>query len=402
MVLPRVVGLMVVAALAGCERGDGTGDGEGPRRRSGASFRLAHEPVLSIGVGGGDEAHELFGVSGAARLADGSIVVGERWGLRVQRFGPTGVHLWSRGQLGDGPGDFHYVELLTPCTSARSVVAHDGYGARITVFDGDGRLVRAYPFAFQGQMPYEITCTPGGRLVFSGWGKERAAEAGPYRTAADMAFADSSLVTVLREDIPGEDRLATVGSDGTVGGDAPGIWSRRLIFAAADSGVWLGTGDDYEIEFLDWTGTTTRRIRWDGQGRTVTDEHIDAYRENLRDSVARGLDLNPNVPAALQDPRDWRVRFAEEWERNRAALPSTFPAYADLLLGDDGVLWIRDYPRPGEQGEWFTLSGDGERTRSLRLPPGARLEDIGRDWALVSWRDALDVERLAVPALVEH
>jgi len=98
---------VAVAALAGCERGDGPGDEEGPRKRSGASFRLADEPVLSIGVRGEDEAHELFGVSGAARLADGSIVVGERWGLRVQRFGPTGEHLWSRGQLGDGPGDFH-------------------------------------------------------------------------------------------------------------------------------------------------------------------------------------------------------------------------------------------------------------------------------------------------------
>ena len=88
---------------------------------------------------------------------------------------------------------------------------------------------------------------------------------------------------------------------------------------------------------------------------------------------------------------------AGSWETDRGTSTS-----ADLLLGDDGVLWIRDYPRPGEHGEWFSLSGDGERTRSLRLPPGARLEDIGPHWALVSWRDALDVERLAVYALVQN
>ena len=362
-------------------------------------LRLSEEPTLSIGVAAGREEYELFEVSGAARLSDGSIVVYESGAFRVQRFGPDGEHLWSRGQEGEGPGDFQqFAELLVPCTSEQSIVIHDQYNRRITVFDGEGELLRAYAFSFQGVQPYAITCAPGGRFVVSGWGKERPTEPGPYHTTADMAFADSSVVTILAEDIPGEDRLATANRDGILTGSAPGVWGRRLMFGATDSGIWLGRGDDYEVEFLDWNGTTTGRIRWEGPDLAVTQEHVDAYREELHDLYSSGMDWGHRVAG---DGRDWRVRYEARWERDREALPSAFPAYNELLLAEDGALWIQDYPRPGESAGWRAFDEGGEWVRSLALPAGARLLDIGADWALVHTRDDLDVERLAVHALVE-
>ncbi len=95
------------------------------------------------------------------------------------------------------------------------------------------------------------------------------------------------------------------------------------------------------------------------------------------------------------------MRFEERWERDLGALPSTFPAYGRLLLGDDGVLWVQDYPRPGQSAAWRAFDGGGEEIRSLVLPAEARLLDIGADWALVRTRDEHDVERLAVHVLVE-
>ena len=363
-------------------------------------MRLSEEPTLSIGVAGGQEEHELFEVSGAARLADGSIVVYERGAYRVQRFGPDGEHLWSRGKAGDGPGDFQlFAELLVPCAREQSVVIHDRYNQRFAVFDGDGRLLAAYPFSFQGAQPRGITCAPGGRLVVSGLGKEHPTEPGPYQTTADMAFADSSAVTLLREDVPGEDRLATADEYG-MSGSEPGIWGRKLTFAPTDSGTWLGRGDDYELEFVDWTGRTTRRIRWEGPDLAVTQRHIDAYREELRERFESGRQ-DVFIPEPFRDPRDWRVRFEERWERDLAVLPSSFPAYGRLLLGDDGVLWVQDYPRPGQSAEWRAFDDGGEEFRSLLLPAETRLLDIGADWALVRIRDEHDVERLAVHALVE-
>ena len=47
-------------------------------------------------------------------------------------------------------------------------------------------------------------------------------------------------------------------------------------------------------------------------------------------------------------------------------------------------------------------SDEGERTRSLILPPGIVLLDIGADWVLVTYRDEMDVERVALYAMVEN
>ncbi len=254
------------------------------RRAIATTVRLSDQPTLSIGVVGGQEAHELFDVSGAARLADGSIVIYESGAFRVQRFGPDGEHLWSRGKAGEGPGDFQpFAELLVPCAGEQSIVIHDQYNLRLTVFDGGGQLLAAYPFTFQGVQPREITCAPGGRFVVSGWGKERPTELGPYHTSADMAYADSSVVTILREDVPGEDRLKTDG------GSEPGIWGRKLTFAPTDSGTWLGRGDDYELEFveLDRTDHASDPLAGSGPGGDAT-----AYRR-VPGGTARAIRERP-------------------------------------------------------------------------------------------------------------
>ena len=89
-----------------------------------------------MGLIGGQEEYELFEVSGAARLADGSIVVYESGAFRVQKFGLDGEHMWSGGKVGEGPGDFQpFAELLVPCVSEQSVVIHDQYNKSLTVFD---------------------------------------------------------------------------------------------------------------------------------------------------------------------------------------------------------------------------------------------------------------------------
>ncbi len=400
-----VHGLLVLAAtLAGCEPGERTEPVDDPGRvGTSAMFRLADEPMVSIGVTGGQEEQELFEVAGAARLADGSIVVYESGAFRLQKFGPDGEHVWSRGQPGEGPGDFaNFAQLLVPCASEQTIMIYEIYNLRTTVFDGEGTLLRTFPLEFQGSSAYDITCAPGGRLVFSGWGHERPSEPGPYRTTADMAFADGSEVAILREGVPAEDRLATANSAGILTGSAPGIWSRKLRFAATDEGVWLGTGDDYEMEFVDWTGTTTRTMRWEGPELTVTQMRVDAYREAVSDSFARGLDFRARTNPGQVGSSDWQQRFERRWERDQEALPPAFPAYDRVVLGDDGVLWIEDFPRPGEPSEWFVLDEDGQRTRSLTVPPGITLLDIGADWVLVTYRDEMDVERVALYSLVEN
>ena len=81
---------------------------------------MSVEPLLSIGLVEGANEYLFAGINGGALLADGSVVVSDRAHFRIQKFGPDGEHLWSRGREGEGPGEFEYV--LGP--GCRSTPAH--------------------------------------------------------------------------------------------------------------------------------------------------------------------------------------------------------------------------------------------------------------------------------------
>ena len=384
---------LLLLHLAACDPDGAPAAREGPQARPVATVRLSEERTLSIGLREGSDEYLFTRVSGGARLADGSVVVSDQGAYRIQKFGPEGEHLWSRGRKGEGPGEFEYVRLLQGCASAQSVVAYDIRTRRVTVLGGDGGILEDYPFVFEGLAADEIGCSPNGRLAFTGSGTElgdTALEPGTIRRGiVSLGFAErgDTEITVLREGIPDTEQTYL----GSPGDYAPGsIWSHDAVFAATDDGVWLGTGDDYEVEFVDWTGATTRRIRWEGPDLTVTQHDIDRHRENLQERYRR-----------RGDP-DWRARFESSWEWESGRIPLVFPACNRLLLGDDGVLWIHDFIRTGEHSEWFAFTEDGRWVRSLVLPPRTRLFDIGPDWALVLTLDDQDVQRLAVHTLVEN
>ena len=360
--------------------------------RPAAEVRLSAEPLLSIGLVEGPDHYLLADINGGARLADGSVVVSDRVHFRVQKFGRDGEHLWSRGREGQGPGEFEYVQLAPGCTSAERIVVYDIWTARISVFGGDGGLLDDYPFLYNGLPLRRFSCAPNGRLGFAGssvrTGETDAEPGDIFRELLSVGSAelgDTAAVT-LRERIPSAE-MRYLGPGDAMPGN---IWSPDAVFAATDQGVWLGTSEDYEVELVDWTGETIRRIRWEGPDLSVTPADIDRYRDTLAESYRRGGEAN------------WRARFESRWEWESEIIPGVFPAYQALMMGDDGVLWVQDYIRPGDRSEWFAFGSDGNWVRSLVLPPRTVLLDIGPDWALVRKRDDLDIQRVAVHTLVEN
>ncbi len=352
------------------------------------ALRMEAEPVLSIGLLEGREAYQLYDVDGAARLPDGSVVAGVRGAHEVRRFGPDGTHRWTFGRFGEGPGEFQQLQLLPSCTNNEAVVVYDRRNRQVTVLDGQGEMIASYPLTFEARAPYgRIVCSPGGRMVFAGWGEGRVPSAGPYRWSVDVVFTDGGggAVQLLRGQVPGADRVMYF-ENGVPLAVGPRTWSRGVSLAAADGGVWLGTGDEYEVEFVEWTGITARRIRWMGPDLSVARGHVAAHRDDL---------LRRYRPRQRSDP-DWRPRFEELWAEEEDVLPNTFPAYARFLMVD-GDLWVQSWPRPGEADQhWLVFEVGGTLTARLELPSDLTVSDAGRDWLLVHMTDALGVERLAV------
>jgi len=166
-------------------------------------------------------------------------------------------------------------------------------------------------------------------------------------------------------------------------------WSRRLVFGATNEGVWIGTSDDYMLEFVGWDGVVRDTLAWSGEDRTVTQADID----QLRDELTEG------------DDEAEKARFLREgWPDFESVLPTTVPAYSRLLVLDDGTVWVGQWdgfvwlPRlPGHPGKrWDVFDPSGDRIRQVIIPTSMRLLDAGEDWVLVVVRDAFGVQTLAV------
>lgn len=75
--------LLAASALAGCVSGERPNPGDDNQRRPVSAVRLSGEPIVTIGVVEGLDEYQFFDISGAARLADGSVVVAESGARRV-------------------------------------------------------------------------------------------------------------------------------------------------------------------------------------------------------------------------------------------------------------------------------------------------------------------------------
>ncbi len=75
-----------------------------------------------------------------------------------------------------------------------------------------------------------------------------------------------------------------------------------------------------------------------------------------------------------------------------------FPAYAGILLGHGGHIWVREYPRPAEADPgWLVFGAEGRFECRASLPfdgnPG-EIYEIGADYVLGKMYDELDVEHV--------
>lgn len=388
--VPATLVVLLPGVLASCDPTSGAGAGSTggshpPNTRPEATVRLADEPTLVIGGQDGPDEYILHNIQGAASLGDGSVAVGVGGAHEVRKYDSQGVHLWSQGRSGEGPGEYQGVMLLRGCTSNEAIVAYDIYNRRVTKIDGQGNLIADFPLQFQGARPHVLECSSSGRFVFSAWGTRQADKPGPHRWEVPVAFTDSaeSDIVVLRDNVPGQERVQYFEEDQRAI-NGPRVWGRRLVLDATDAGAWLGSGDHYEIEFLGWDGATVRRLRWEGPDLNVTREDIDRRREILRTQYRN------------RDAPNWRAAFQRRWDSERELLPSVFPAYSRVLVPKGGGVWVESFRRPGEAGrEWLLFDDDDAWKGTLSMPVRMFLLDAGADWVLVRETDDLGVQQIA-------
>ncbi len=344
---------------------------------------LADEPLLRIGMFDGPPEY-LFGeVTGAIRLEDGSVVVADEQSYEVRLFDANGIHLWTSGQEGEGPGEFKGLTLLRNCPGS-PITVFDWALERITELEPDGSVADVRSVGALGVHPYgDPACTPGGELVFvpwpdfvSVWEGLNVAEGDTYRWTMTLDWQRSDGVVTLRSGIPGGERRY-YGR-----GDSPKTWGREMVFAVAPTGVWFGSADNYDLQQVDWTGSLRRIARWSGPSLNVTRGHVRKFLE------ARLADY--------ASPEERQSFERDRWPDIRQGLPDRFPAYEGLLSLPDGSFWVTTHEWRAPDQELHLLDPDGNWIRRLTIAAGAILMDAGPDWVLLLQHDEFDAPIVAV------
>lgn len=132
----------------------------------------------------------------------------------------------------------------------------------------------------------------------------------------------------------------------------------RVLHSVSDGTVaYLGNGDRPELLVFGNNGIE-KRLTWSNvAARPVTPEMVEWWREYL-------------------------VRQRPHWESLDLPIPDHVPFYTDLLIDDDGLLWIKVSIDEYEPPRWEVLDPDGRFLATVDMPREVVVTQIGRDYVL--------------------
>jgi hypothetical protein len=336
-----------------------------------APFIVGDTPTFAVGRVEGEAPYLLSRVVGAIQLSDGAILVANGGSNELRLFSPQGEFLRAEGSEGQGPGEYEYMRGLGRCRQ-EGYVAFD-LNWQMNAYDEHGRFVdKTVLRAPDGISPYNVACDQEGRRLILGWG--RTVTAGPrigFYAARDrlvLANRDGQLLADYGERLVSE-RI------GTARGSRPHPAGRATVFASHDGGVYVGSGERFEVERYDLKGRLQALLRGPSLALAVTDSVKRLYRDTQLDAVAP--EHRPALRAELE---------AWQW-------PETLPAFTDLVVDARGVLWLRLFRvGPQEPEAWALMDPTSGYLGDITLRPRQSLLEAGGDYLLVLQHDSLDVQ----------
>jgi hypothetical protein len=337
-------------------------------------------PLLRLGTVAGSEAEQFERVVAVLRSANGAIVVADQGASQVRVFDARGSVLRTIGRRGEGPGEFQSLDGLF--TLADTVFAWDGRLRRLSVFAPTGSLARTVTVQ-RSSSPGMLT--PVG-VLSNGYLLARATrpvvagrtQPGVHRDSMQVILLDATgaVVTPIATIPGGESFVLTQGRSTSVT-DLP--FAQRGHATARDGIFVLAVSDRYEFDVHDRNGRLHRAVRANVAERRISDADL---------SRARDRELQRLRDIGFYD------RMRDNVEQKYRSMPRgrSAPAFAGMLLSQDGRVWIRlAQAASGDARTWAVHGADGQVQRTYELPTDVTLMDAGRDWILGTFRDELDV-----------
>lgn len=334
------------------------------------AWRLEEE--LSIGVLEGGADYQFGSIRDIEVGDDGLIYVIDGQAKRVAIYDPTGAFVAAFGREGEGPGEFQNPGRMT--WKGDTLVIWDWRLRRLSYFDRLGNLIRDH----RPELPFSVgrfSYRPDGRL----WAQRGPAYFMPPRPEVDgtgwlvlLDLAAESADTILRWE---ENSSFSVRTENfmTV---QPRPYAPQLEWTAARDGrVYVGRGTEYAIDVYAPDG---ERVR------TLTRLHTRHPPSQVEiDSVS--AELEARLEEQYDPPMADRIRKAFE-------ISELKPATGQLIVSDDGYLWVRTYSENDSQRTlWDVFDPEGRYLTQVALPVRFTIHRITSDALYGSFRDEYDV-----------
>jgi hypothetical protein len=352
---------------------------------------LKQEPTTVIGQADGSPEYTIGRVGGGLLLPGDRVAVGDGFALEVKVFDGAGVHLFSFGGPGSGPGEFGVLWTLNRYPGDSIIVGESG-AHRLSVFDSEGnfgRLIRP-----------EVTSV-GSEAVFT------------MKSCCDFAgaLAGGDLLITFPEEIPSsgpETRWAELplwvtdpegGSPRFLGVFRGGEFRRAGGLSPRPSiGLQMNTsaivlphpngfveldGVEHSVRSFSAEGVLSSIGRIDRPREEMTAENRAAFEEYYEELVA----------ASGYSPEETGLS-----ERINQPYPDSLPAFNVALADPSGNVWAGRYWRHPLDitGGFDVFSPTGAYLGKVVLPNRMRVLDVGTDRLLALVLDQSDVPYLHV------
>jgi hypothetical protein len=388
------IGMMMVGMVAACT-------GEAPRERAQSESHMEGNvrvvvtskaardaaPVWSIvpdlRVGGGeeDEPTALGPVWDIVVRSDGQMALLMTRENRIRVFDARGNFVRFIGRTGSGPGEFRSPTKLVMDSLGHYWVSDNVRGVYIQ-FDSTGKLVAEYP------RPPGFHCRPIACGLVLDDGRRLD---GRFRAVAPSVFRAEWFIADRAGKITDSLALPLADSTPSTTVRAPEPFAKRLVYAPTPDGhMWFGFSTDYTLRKITLRGDTVVKISGSASPVPVSDADRAAFADRETD-FARAV----GVP-----------------KREGAAFPATKPPITQLIVAEDGDLWVALAGPVDGVVEWFDVyAPDGTlrarahlKFRGAIFPQGAPAMNpapivVGREFVYMLTYDDNDVPTVVRAAI---
>lgn len=342
-------------------------------------------PTVEIGAVEGEEPYLFSSVGSVVLLPNRDVAVVDEGTAEVRVFDSTGAFVRTIGGIGDGPGEFRRLTALYRVASD-TIVGWDQSSSRLTwlTLRGEPQETKRVDETPSPWPPQVEVLKSGAALVTEHLVDPRTeSEPGVYARADSLVarIGTESDVADTVGRFAGVDRAQVVRSlgSGMVLVDNVEIpFGYRTFIRAHGDRVIVARSERFELKIFNASGELEEIWRAPGIEREITADDVDA----------RGTRFA--VESGRSDADDEYRQLLEHFPP-----PRTIPAFAEVLSGQDGTVWLAEYQLdPGGQRNWWVLGSDGLRIGRVKVRADLDVRSVANGVVLGVMTDELGIERV--------